>query len=258
MTLPFLRCQSLSGAYTPKRSSMSALIPLRLFSIGTVFLLGLVHLSAADVPTPVAAAPVAKVHTTTKPDPFSDPQIAMISIRHEKAVGGDEKETKALATDLEKLTHDHPENHLFQAFLGSTYTLRSRDAFPGPSKYTFLKDGIESLDAAVTADAANPGVRLIRALNYYNLPSIFGRRSIAHDDFRQLLRWVNGVDKCDYQFNKDTAQLIYYYAGLCLLQESASQDAREALTRGWKIDPASPLAVKIHTELEKMADDHVL
>ena len=165
------------------------------------------------------------------------------------------KETKALATDLEKLTHDHPENHLFQAFLGSTYTLRSRDAFPGPSKYTFLRDGIMSLDAAVTADSGNPAVRLIRALNYYNLPSIFGRRGIAFDDFHQLLRWVDGDDKCEYQFNKDTAQLVYYYAGMCLVQESSNKDARLALERGWKIDPASPLATKIHTELEKIGDN---
>jgi hypothetical protein len=203
-------------------------------------------------------SPLLSVADVLKPDPFSDPVIQAISARHEKAVSGDEKETKALTDDLEKMTKDHPDNHLLQAFLGSVYTLRSRDAFPGPSKFTFLKDGITTLDAAVAADFTNPAIHLVRGLNYYNLPSIFGRRTIARDDFKQLLRWVQGDDHCDYRFNTDTAQLIYYYAGLCLVQESSNHDAREAFSRGLKLDPASSWGAKLQTELTKLGGETVL
>jgi hypothetical protein len=232
---------------------------LRPFTLASVLILVLnVEIRAQAETQPGAAASSAAQKTAVKADPFSDPLIETISARHEKAVNGDAKETKALTTDLEKLTHEHPDNHLLQAFLGSIYTLRSRDAFPGPSKFNFLKDGILTMDSAVSADTTNPAVRLIRALDYYNLPAIFGRRTLAHDDFHQLLRWVDGEDKCDYQFNTETAQLIYYYAALCQIQESSNQTARVTLVRGWKLDPASPLAAKIHDELTKIGGESVL
>ncbi len=187
-----------------------------------------------------------------KPDPFMDPLVQGVATRHEKAAGGDEAETKSLTTDLEKLTKDHPDNHVLQAFLGSTYTLKSRDAFPGPSKYTYLKNGLQTIEAAVTADGSNPGVRLVRAIDYLNLPAIFGRRATARDDFKQLLRWVKGEDKCDYQFQTTTAQTIYYYAGVCLVQESSDKEAKSVLEEGWKLDPSSTMADKIHSEIAKL------
>lgn len=212
-----------------------------------------------DVPPPNAAAttdPTADVPPQTQPrssqDPFDDPLIKQVQSRHEKAVQGDEKETKALTADLEKWTKEQPTNHLLQAYLGSTYTLDSRDAWPGPSKYTFLKNGIQTLDAAVLADPANPAVRFVRAMNFYNLPTIFGRRKTARDDFQTLLKQIEGQLPIACRLNLQTQQAIYYYAGLSLAQLSEKAQAQDAWERGWKLDPTSDLADKIHLELTKL------
>jgi tetratricopeptide (TPR) repeat protein len=195
-----------------------------------------------------AAQPVA----ATKIDPFSDPLIKQIQARHEKAVNGDTKETKSLTTDLEKLTKEQPDNHLLQAYLGSVYTLDSRDAWPGPGKLTYLKNGGKELDAAVAADPDNPAVRFIRAIDYYELPTFFGKRPTARDDFQILVKQVEGVVQTPFELNVDTQQAIYYYAGLCYKQLSQLPDAKDAWERGLKLNPTSPLGVKIAAELKNL------
>ncbi len=199
------------------------------------------------VSTNVVATPAEPGHT----DPFNDPLIKQVQTRHEKAVKGDTKETKSLATDLEKWTKEQPTNYLLQAYLGSVYTLCSRDAWPGPGKLTYLRNGGKLMDAAVASAPDNPAVRFIRAIDYYELPSIFGKRQTARDDFALLVKQVEGVAKTPYVLDIETQQAIYYYAGLCYEQLYQKAEARDAWTRGVKLDPASVLGVRIQAELTK-------
>ena len=212
--------------------------------------------ASATTPLSITASPSAGQAPAPPPpllpDPFTDPQIKMIVERQRKAVAGDTKETKALTADLQKWTAAQPENHLLQAYLGSLYTLDSRDAWPGPGKLTFLRDGGRLLDAAVAADPLNPAVRFVRAVDYFQLPSIFGKRQTARDDLQTLLKQAKGEIKCPYQLDTGTAQAIYYYAGLSLKQQWLDPEAREVWQRGWKLDPSSLLAAKIHGELANL------
>ena len=189
---------------------------------------------------------------TTQSDPFDDPLIKKVEARHEKAAKGDTKETKALTADLEKWTKEQPDNHLLQAFLGSVYTLDSRDAWPGPGKLTYLKNGGKELDAAVAAAPDNPAVRFVRAIDYFELPAIFGKRQTARDDFQLLVKQIEGVVKTPYVLNLETQQAIYYYAGLSFQQLSQPKDAEATWQKGWKLNPASVLGRKIQTELTKL------
>jgi hypothetical protein len=208
----------------------------------------------ASATTPITAtnAPPAAPIDIARKDPFSDPLIQQVEARHRKAVAGDAQETKKLAADLEKWTAEQPQNHLLQAYLGSVYTLCSRDAWPGPGKLTYLRNGGRLLDAAVLADPTNPAVRFVRAIDFYELPAIFGKRQVARDDFQILLRQVNGETKSPYVLNTETAQAIYYYAGLSLKQQWLPAKAAEAWHRGLALDPTSALGVKIQGELEKV------
>jgi tetratricopeptide (TPR) repeat protein len=205
--------------------------------------------------SPLAAqtnSAVAPATPSLRPDPFSDPLIQQVEERHRKAVAGDTEETKKLTADLEKWTKEQPDNHLLQAYLGSTYTLDSRDAWPGPGKLTFLINGGKLLDAAVTADPLNPAVRFVRAIDYFELPAIFGKRQTARDDFQILLHQIDGKAKAIYALNAETIQAIYYYAGQALQQEGKNPEARDAWQRGLKVNPASDLGVKIGAELAKL------
>jgi tetratricopeptide (TPR) repeat protein len=202
--------------------------------------------SATTAPTAPAPAPPAST------DPFSDPLIQQVQKRHQKAVEGDAAETKSLTTDLEKWTKEQPDNHLLQAYLGSVYTLDSRDAWPGPGKLTYLENGGKEMDAAVAADPDNPAVRFVRAIDYFELPSIFGKRQTARDDFQILVKQIEGILPNAYTLNLETRQAIYYYAGLSYKQLSQSREAKEAWQRGLKLDPHSGLGVKIGAELARI------
>jgi hypothetical protein len=186
------------------------------------------------------------------PDPFSDPLIRQIEARHRQAVAGDTQATKKLAADLEKWTAEQPQNHLLQAYLGSVYTLCSRDAWPGPGKLTYLRNGGRLLDAAVVADPDNPAVRFIRAIDFFELPAIFGKRQVAREDFQILLRQVEGKTNSPYLLTVETAQAIYYYAGLSLKQQWLPAQAAEAWRRGLALDPGSALGLKINGELARV------
>jgi hypothetical protein len=185
-------------------------------------------------------------------DPFSDPLIKSVQARHDKAVAGDKKETQALTSDLEKWTKEQPNNHLLQAYLGSVYTLDCRDAWPGPGKLTYLQNGGKELDAAVLAAPNNPAVRFIRAVDYFELPAIFGKRQTARDDFATLLKEVNGEIKTPYILDIETQQAIYYYAGLSFRQMSQPEAAKKVWTQGQALNPTSALGVKMSTELAKL------
>jgi tetratricopeptide (TPR) repeat protein len=222
--------------------------------VGLAFVILVTPLSAqttnATVSSAAPAAPVTGA-PSLRPDPFSDPLIQQVEARHRRAVAGDAQETKKLTADLEQWTKQQPDNHLLQAYLGSTYTLDSRDAWPGPGKLTYLRNGGQLLDAAVLADPLNPAVRFVRAIDYFELPAIFGKRQVARDDFQILLHQIDGKGKALYALNADTIQAIYYYAGQALRQEGKKPEAREAWQRGLKLNPTSDLGVKIGAELAK-------
>jgi hypothetical protein len=104
----------------------------------------------------------------------------------------------------------------------------------------------------VAADPANPAVRFVRAIDYFELPAIFGKRQTARDDFSLLLRLVRGEGATRYALDTETVQAIYYYAGQALRQEGRTPEARLAWQSGWKVSPASELGVKMSGELAKL------
>ncbi len=218
------------------------------------FALGIFPLSAQTNTAPVPPAPTTNAAASTAPqtDPFDDPQIKLVQARYDKALKGDTKETKSLTADLEKWVEDQPTNYLLQAYLGGVYTLDSRDAWHGPGKLTYLKNGGKWLDGAVASAPDNPAVRFIRAMDYYELPFFFGKGKEARDDFQILLKQIDGETKTPYVLDTETQQAIYYYAGLSFKELSEMPQAKDAWVRGYKLDSKSDLGKKIGDELMKV------
>jgi hypothetical protein len=183
------------------------------------------------------------------PDPFTDPLIAKIVVRYQKAWDGDRKETKSLTADLERWSKDEPDNYLLMAYLGSVYALDSRDSWIGPGKIAYLRKADTALDDAVNGDPSNPAIRLLRAMNYYELPAMFGKHRAAHDDFEYLLAQLKGTLPMPFTLSNESRQAIYYYAGLSEVQFSQTSDAKDAWQAGWTIDPKSKLGMKMQAEL---------
>jgi len=198
-----------------------------------------------------ATAPVPAAPTTPAPaDPFADPMIRDIQDRHQQGVEGDKKAVAALVPDLEKLTQQYPDNHLLQAYLGSAYTLASRDAFPGPNKLKFLKLGLQTMDAAVEAAPKDVAVRFIRAVNNYSMPFFVNRKDSARNDFEILMKEIEDPATAA-SLNDETKQAIYYYAGLSYRQLHQVDEAHAALQAGLALGPDTPLGKKIALELAK-------
>jgi hypothetical protein len=216
-----------------------------------IFIGSMVSFAQTNV-APPSTNSVPPLVAPSQTDPFGDPLIQQIQARQEKAVNGDTKETKALTADLEKWTKEQPTNYLLQAYLGSVYTLDSRDAWPGPGKLSYLRNGGKLMDGAVAADPGNPAVRFVRAIDYYELPFFFGKGKTARDDFQILLKQIEGETKTPYVLNVETQQAIYYYAGRSFKQLSQLPQAKDAWERGLKLDPSSALGMKINSELTQL------
>ena len=110
---------------------------------------------------------------------YSHPLLNQIYEMHSLAEGGNKDATRRLVAWLEELTAEQPDNGILLVYLGSAYTLASRDAFIGPGKLRYLMAGRDCMDRAVTIRPDDPNVRFIRAINNYHLPTLFNRRSIA-------------------------------------------------------------------------------
>jgi tetratricopeptide (TPR) repeat protein len=183
-------------------------------------------------------------------DPFASERIQEIQRLHDEAVGGGKEQTEVIFNILEKLTRDEPQNALALAYLGSVYTLKSRDAFPGPSKFSFLKKGLKTMDQAVKMDPQNPAPRFIRAMNNFHLPAIINRRDNARADFEVLLKQIEDPHT-SYRLRVQTREVIYYFAGLSFQQLGREKEARAAWEKGRALNTSTPFTEKITAALAK-------
>jgi hypothetical protein len=180
---------------------------------------------------------------------YSHPLLNQIYEMHSLAESGNEDATRRLVAWLEELTAEQPENGILLVYLGSAYTLASRDAFIGPGKLRYLMSGRDCMDRAVALRPQDPNVRFIRGINNYHLPTIFNRRSIARDDFRTLVDQLSQNPKC---LDPLTSQAIYYYAGLCFAQLEEEKNARNSWQKGLDLKISGPLTAKITQELDQL------
>ena len=180
---------------------------------------------------------------------YSHPLLNQIYEMHSLAESGNEDATRRLVAWLEELTAEQPENGILLVYLGSAYTLASRDAFIGPGKLRYLMSGRDCMDRAVALRPQDPNVRFIRGINNYHLPTIFNRRSIARDDFRKLVDQLSQNPKC---LDPLTSQAIYYYAGLCFAQLEEEKNARNSWQKGLDLKISGPLTAKITQELDQL------
>ena len=180
---------------------------------------------------------------------YSHPLLNQIYEMHSLAEAGNEDATRRLVAWLEELTAEQPENGILLVYLGSAYTLASRDAFIGPGKLRYLMSGRDCMDRAVALRPQDPNVRFIRGINNYHLPTIFNRRSIARDDFRTLVDQLSQNPKC---LDPLTSQAIYYYAGLCFAQLEEEKNARNSWQKGLDLKISGPLTAKITQELDQL------
>ena len=159
---------------------------------------------------------------------------------YRRGLAGDQDAVNQCIDKLEAVLKIEPANQLARVYLGSAYTMRSRDLGFGPKKLSTLKRGIAVMDDAVAAVPDDPKVRLTRALTAEALPSIFGQRATSRKDFARLAQLAETQPA---RFEEGDLQIVYYHAGLAA---KAAGDQSNATTL-WKkalLHPADPSLAK--------------
>jgi len=105
---------------------------------------------------------------------------------YRRGLAGDKDAVKQCLEKLEQILKAEPNNQIARVYLGSAYTLRSRDLGFGPGKLKALRQGLALMDQAVAAAPDEPKVRLARARTTSALPAFFGRGEQSRKDFEEL------------------------------------------------------------------------
>jgi hypothetical protein len=121
--------------------------------------------------------------TISVPAELEQKEIASL---YQRALAGDKSAVDRCIEKLEAALAADSKNQLARVYLGSAYTLRSRDLGFGPKKLQALRHGLALMDEAVAAEPDTPTVRLARALTTSALPAFFGRAAQSRKDFELL------------------------------------------------------------------------
>ncbi len=168
---------------------------------------------------------------------------------YRRGLAGEKEAVEQCIAKLEAVLKGQPANQLARVYLGSTYTLRSRDLGFGPKKLQALKHGLAVMDEAVAAAPDDPKVRLARALTTSSLPGIFGRAASSRSDFDRLAQMAEATPG---RFEEGDLQIVYYQAGRSA--KAAGNQARAVIL--WQealrhpVDPV--ITTRVNAELAKL------
>lgn len=192
-----------------------------------------------------AADDVARLreHVSVHPDDLvarRDLGLAFVQLATEGSTGVAEE---AIA-QFDAVLAAHPEDMLAMVNRGLAIVLKARDA-PLLQKRNMANRGFAQMDQAVAMAPQNPAVRLVRAINAYQMPRILGRAAIAREDFEWLLE---AAAAGNVDLDPGLLGSLYFHAGSFALKDR-DPAAVELLERALEIEAARPTADQIQTML---------
>ena len=140
-----------------------------------------------------------------------------------------------------------PKHALALVMLGSTQTMKARDAFWPQTRLDHARKGNKTMDAAVALATQDPEVRLVRAINNFHMPKFMGREEIVRADFAWLWERILAGPQ---PFKEEMKQEVALYYGRLLWKQKKPVPAREVWTRGVEFNPKSRHAREIAGEIE--------
>jgi hypothetical protein len=176
-------------------------------------------------------------------DPSSEKPVADLYAR---GLAGDRQAVIDCIAALEQTLSATPDNQLARVYLGSAYTLRSRDLGLSRAKLDALRKGVALMDAAAAAAPDNARVQLIRAVTNGALPIFLGRRALARQQLDQLVAQVEAAPE---KLKPSDRQLLYLHAGEAAKHAGDSARAVELWRRGAAIDADPKLTREIKAAL---------
>lgn len=167
---------------------------------------------------------------------------------YKRGLAGEKNAVEQCIAKLEKAVAAEPDNQVARVYLGSAYTLRSRDLWIGPAKLAALKRGLALMDEAVAAAPRDAKVRLVRALTEDSLPFFFGRKRMAREDFSMALAILK---RNPDNLEDGDKQTLYYSAGEVAKEAGDRARARELWNAAARYPIDAALALKISAALAR-------
>ncbi|HEX5175565.1 MAG TPA: hypothetical protein VFV83_00975 [Chthoniobacteraceae bacterium] len=193
---------------------------------------------------PVALPGIALVATGALLHAVStDPAIADLYAR---GLRGNEQAVVDCISALEVKLAVQPHDQLARVYLGSAWTLRSRDLPIGPGKFSALRKGIALMDEAAAAAPDDGDVLLLRAVTNEALPAFLGRRKVARAQLEELLA---RLEKGAVNLKPADQQLLYLNAGEAAKRAGDKERARELWRRGAALEADTKLTEEITAAL---------
>ncbi len=183
------------------------------------------------------------------PRALAVPSDPVISALYARGLAGDSAAVNECIAALEKRLAAKPDDQLARVYLGSSYTLRSRDLSIGPAKLSALRKGIALMDEAAIGAPDNANVQLTRAVTNEALPVFLGRRKVARE---QLDRLVAEVEKDPTKLTPADRQLLYLNAGEAAQRAGGTAEARALWQRGLTIAGDAKLATETREALAQL------
>jgi len=180
------------------------------------------------------------------PGALAVPNEPVITALYARGLAGDRQAVTDCIAALEKLLATQPNEQVARVYLGSAYTLRSRDLPIGPAKLTALRKGIALMDEAAAAAPGDAHVQLTRAVTNEALPTFLGRRKVAREQLDQL---VAQVEKDPAKLKPADQQLLYLNAGEAAKRAGDKERARELWRDGAALKADAKLTQEIKTAL---------
>ncbi len=184
----------------------------------------------------------------TQKNAFDTPSLREAKKLHDAAIDASRKEVEASENRLRELMTKEPDNQLLRAFTGSLLTIKSGKSFPGPTALRIFREGVELMNDAVDSAPDDLNVRLIRAINHYELPPFFNRRKQAREDLHWLLE-KSSTPSGRAQLTASTLGAVYYYSGLALYDTGEKTRARETWRSALNLKIDSDWRIKISERL---------
>jgi len=165
-----------------------------------------------------------------------------------RGLAGEKQAVIDCISALEATLARTPDDQLARVYLGSAWTLRSRDLPIGPAKLSALRRGISLMDEAAKAAPNDARVLLTRAVTNEALPGFLGRRKVAR---QQLDALVRQIEQEPAKLSAADRQLLYLNAGEAAHRAGAEERAKELWQRGLTINADPKLSAEIRSALTK-------
>jgi hypothetical protein len=165
-----------------------------------------------------------------------------------RGLAGDKQAVTDCIAALDARLAQEPGDQLARVYLGSAWTLRSRDLPIGPGKLSALRHGIALMDEAASAAPDNDKILLLRAITNQALPGFLGRKKLARAQLEELLA---SVEKNPEKLSPTDRELLYLKAGAAARHAGEETRARELWKRGLAIKADPGITAEIEQALAK-------